>query len=152
MVVGPEVIGQYYFDERKGERVDGKTSADRYLLDEALRIELSILDAVAVQDVAAEGGDFNGGAVAGGVGDTLSGARPGFGVLAGHASDTDDAAVGAPDEDKAHLQQQLDLGLDDVAATVVEQLCTVTPLQQEGLSPRYISQALLQPLHLGSVY
>ena len=35
-------------------------------------------------------------------------ARPGFRKLPRHSGDTQNRLVGAPDEDKAHLQEQLD--------------------------------------------
>ena len=92
---------------------------------------------VAVEDVATKRGHDD--AV-----DRLHGAGSRFGELAGHASDADDLLFGPVDEDEAHLQEQLDFSFDHALLAVVEELCTVAALEQEGVSQSDISQAVLQ--------
>ena len=113
-------------------------------LDQSLGVELAVVQVVAVEDVAAERRHLL-------PVDRLHGAGAGLGVLAGHAANTDDSLVGAPDEDQTHLQQQLDLGLDDALAAVVEELGAVASLQQEGLALGDIPQVLLELVDLVGV-
>lgn len=114
-------------------------------LDQPLGVQLPLVDVVPVEYVAPEAGHLP--AV-----DDLGRAAPGLGVLAGHAADADDALVGAPDEDEAHLQQQLDLGLDGALAAVVEELGAVAALQEEGVPRGHVGEVGPEALHLVRVH
>src|SRR5690554_1620246 len=98
-----------------------------YLLDEPVWVNLPFVKAVSVDDVPLEARDFL--AVY-----YLCRAAPRLGVLSGHPPDPDDPLLGAPDEHEAHLQQQLDLGLDAVLLAVGEELGAVAALQEEGIA------------------
>lgn len=96
---------------------------------------------VAVDNIALEAGNLL--AV-----DNLSWAAPRLGVLSGHAADSHDSLPRAPDEDQTHLQEQLDLGLNGILLAVVEELGTVSALQEEGVSSSDIGQVRLETLDL----
>ena len=78
----------------------------------------------------------------------LGGTGPRLRILASHAADADDALVGPPDEDEAHLQQQLDLGLDGALLAVVEELGAVAALEEEGFAGGDVPQVGLEALDL----
>lgn len=84
--------------------------------------------------------------------DNLRRAGPRLGILPGHAADAHDALVGAPDEHEAHLQQQLDLGLDGALLAVVKELGAVAALQQEGVSLGHLAQVRLEGVDLVGVH
>lgn len=61
------------------------------------------------------------------------GGAAGFGVLAGDASDADDAFAGAADEYEAHLDEHFEFPQDGGAAAVVEAFGAIATLENEGL-------------------
>lgn len=104
---------------------------------EPIRVELSLVSVVSVEDVAPEGRELL-------PVDHLGRARSRFRVLPCHAANSHDSLVGSPDESQAHLEEQLDLGLNRILLAVVEQLCAVSALQEECLALCYVAQELLQ--------
>lgn len=96
---------------------------------------------VAVQNVAPEAGQLS--AV-----DHFSRARSRLGILTSHAANANHTLVCAPNQNKAHLKQQLDLGLDGALLAVVEQLGAVASLEQEGVSLGDVAQMSFQGIDL----
>lgn len=92
------------------------------LLHQTVWINVSLVDMIAVEDIASETRDFL--ALV-----HFSRTRSWLGVLASHAADADNAFVGPPDEHYAHLQEQLDLGLDGPPLAVIEELGAVATLE-----------------------
>ena len=72
----------------------------------------------------------------------VRGAR--LGVLAGDASDPHDLLAAAVDQYGAHHEEHLELGVDEVGATIREAFGAVTALQQEALTPSRFSELLLE--------
>lgn len=99
---------------------------------------------IAIEDITSEAGQLL--AV-----DHLRRTAPRLRILPGHAANADNPLPRAPDEDQAHLQEQLDLGLNGVLLAVVEQLGAVPALQEEGVAGRDVAQVRLEPLDLGRV-
>lgn len=113
-------------------------------LDEAIRIQLPLLNLEPIQDIPPEARNLL--AI-----HNLRRATPRLGVLPGHPADSDHGLVGAPDEDDAHLQQELDLGLDGALLAVVEELGAVAALEQEGVALGDIAQVGLERVDLVGV-
>lgn len=96
---------------------------------------------VAIQNVSSEAGQLY--AV-----DHFSRARSRLGILASHATNANHTLVCAPNQDEAHLKQQLDLGLDGSLLTVVEELGAVASLEQKGISLGDLAQVSFQGVDL----
>ena len=85
-------------------------------------IRCSVFRVIAVNVVAAEGVDLF----------SLIHLRrlgPGLCKLACHSCDTYNGLIGTPDQNQAHLQQELDFRLNSLLLAVVEELRTITALQ-----------------------
>lgn len=108
-------------------------------------VNFALVLVVSVEDITTEAGHLL--AI-----DNLSRAGARLGILAGHAADAHHALVGAPDEDDAHLEEQLDLGLDGVLLAVVEQLGAVAALQEEGVALGDVAEVRLEREDLGRVH
>lgn len=99
---------------------------------------------VAIQNVSSEAGQLF--AV-----DHFRWAGSRLGILTSHATNANHSLVCAPDQDKTHLKQQLDLGLYGALLTVVEELGAVASLQQKGISLGDLSQVSFQGVDLTGV-
>ena len=64
----------------------------------------------------------------------FGGGAAGFGILTGDASDADDAASGATDQDEAHLNEHFEFAEDGGAVAVIEAFGAVAALEDEGIS------------------
>ena len=91
----------------------------------------------AVKNVAPEGWDLL-------ALDCLHGAGPWLRILTSHAADANNSLVGTPDENQTHLQEKLDLGLNDTLLAVVEELGAITALEQKGLSLGHIAEEFFE--------
>ena len=83
--------------------------------------------------------------------DALAGLRrggAGLGVLAGEPSHANHGATAAVGQHKAHLQQDLELAGDQVAAAVLEALATVASLEEKAFPATCLGQLALQSFHL----
>lgn len=114
-------------------------------LEKPVGINVSLILMVAVENIASEARNLL--AI-----DNLRRARARLRILASHATNSHHSLVSSPDENHTHLQQELDLGLNSLLLAVVEQLSTVSALQQEGISLSDIAQTGLQVLNLIGVH
>lgn len=116
-----------------------------FILDQTLRIQLSLIHMKPIQNIAPKTGNLfpihN-----------LRRARPRLRILARHPANSDDPLPGPPDEHQTHLQQQLDLGLNGALLAVVEELRAVAALEEKSFTRGDVAQVGLEALDLVGVH
>mmetsp|Transcript_81294 Transcript_81294/g.263674 ORF Transcript_81294/g.263674 Transcript_81294/m.263674 type:complete len:386 (+) Transcript_81294:374-1531(+) len=127
--VGPQII-------HGGRRVE-------VALQQSLRIPFSILGLEAVDVVAFEGHDLTVPL------HDLGGLAAGLAVLACDAAYSHCGLADNMLHDHAHLQDQLELGLQSLRLTIHEALGAIAALDNEALTTASLCQQLLQPVCLG---